>query len=429
MGRKGNWFDAMKTILITGASGFVGRNLRVTLEAGGNMRILACDVDTVQADLFRDLEQADVVIHLAGVNRPQSEREFEEGNVGFTDLICRHLESVRRKPVIIFASSIQAILENPYGRSKRAAEERLERYAACTGAVVTIFRFTNIFGKWCRPNYNSVVATFCHNVAHGLPLAISDPARELELVYIDDVVKALVEKSMVDDSCYNNRETGGVEARVVVGVRAGAEEKLPAVSYAEVSPVYQVTLGVLADTIMSFRETRRSLLLPNVGDGLIYALYSTYLTYLEPQEFGYALEMKHDARGELAEFIRMRNAGQIFVSTTKPGVVRGNHFHHTKTEKFLVLTGEAVIRLRSLINGSVSEYRVTGGRWTVVDIPPGYSHSIENVGKTELVTLFWSSEPFDPQKPDTYQDKVISLPESVPLRTAATTLEGRAPGE
>ncbi len=405
----------MNTILITGADGFVGRNLRVTLEAAGDAEILTCDINTSQAELFRDLALADVVVHLAGVNRPRNEQEFDEGNREFTDLICRHLESVGRKPAILFASSVQVLLDNLYGRSKRAAEERLKRYAACTGAVVTIFRFTNIFGKWCRPNYNSVVATFCHNIAHGLPLTISDPTKEMELVYIDDVVKAIVERV-------------GSEARVVAGVPTGACEKSAArdsryytkesearvvetigsgnVVYPEISPVHRITLGALADTIRSFRESRTTLVLPEVADRFIHALYCTYLTYLEPVDFGYGLNTRTDNRGDLVEFIRTRSAGQMFVSRTHPGITRGHHFHHTKTEKFLVLEGEAIIRFRCVQGTEVIERQVSGTKWEVVDIPPGYTHSIENVGKTELVTLFWASEPFDVEKPDTYAEKV-----------------------
>jgi UDP-2-acetamido-2,6-beta-L-arabino-hexul-4-ose reductase len=355
----------MKTILITGAEGFVGRNLRVTLEAAGTAKVLVCDVDTSRADLFRDLALADVVVHLAGINRPQSVGEFAEGNAGFTDVICSQLEALNRNPTILFSSSVQAALDNPYGQSKREAEERLKQYAARTGAAVSIFRFTNIFGKWCRPNYNSVVATFCHNVAHELPLVISDPAKEMDLVYIDDVVKSIVARI---------EEVGGNFSLVV--------------TYPEVSPVHRITLGALADLIRSFRESRKTLVLPDVGDPFIHALYSTYLTYLDPVDFGYGLNTRTDNRGDLAEFVRTRSAGQMFVSRTHPGITRGHHFHHTKTEKFLVVEGEAIIRFRPIQGVEITERKVSGGRWEVVDIPPGNSHSIENVGKTELVTLF-----------------------------------------
>jgi UDP-2-acetamido-2,6-beta-L-arabino-hexul-4-ose reductase len=397
--------SVMKTILITGANGFVGRNLHVTLEAMGTTKVLACDIDTPKKSIFQSLAVADVVIHLAGVNRPKSENEFEAGNVGLTDEICGYLETQNRAPAILFASSVQAVLDNPYGRSKRQAEERLKQYVLRTGGVVSIFRLKNIFGKWCKPNYNSVVATFCYNVAHDIPLSISDPAKELELVYIDDVVKAIVARVMecCDDNvatlCERNSSAPITEACDIKS-SGGA-------IYADVSPVSRITLGDLAETIRGFRTSRVTLVLPDVGDGFINTLYSTYLSYLEPEDFGYELTVKTDNRGDLAEFIRTRTAGQMFVSRTKPGIVRGNHFHHTKTEKFLVLEGEAVIRFRS-IQGSevIVERSVSGKEWQVVDIPPGYTHSIENVGESDLVTLFWASEPFDAAKPDTYMERV-----------------------
>lgn len=404
----------MKTILITGADGFVGRNLRVTLETAGTATILACDVNTPREELFCGLAVADVVVHLAGVNRPQSEKEFEEGNSGFTDLICSHLETLNRNPAILFASSVQASLDNPYGRSKREAEERLKKFASKTGAAVTIFRFTNIFGKWCRPNYNSVVATFCHNVAHDLPLSISDPARELELVYIDDVVRAMVERaegigknSNMDRQDEQDKEVGFSPPELsCISCKSMLKPCLVLITYPDISPVHRITLGALAETIRSFRASRTTLVLPDVGDRFIHALYSTYLSYLEPDDFGYGLNTRTDDRGALAEFIRTRSAGQMFVSRTHPGITRGQHFHHTKTEKFLVLEGEAVIRFRRVQGVEITERKVSGKQWEVVDIPPGYAHSIENVGKTELVTLFWASEPFDPDKPDTYKGEL-----------------------
>jgi UDP-2-acetamido-2,6-beta-L-arabino-hexul-4-ose reductase len=379
--------DAMKTILITGAKGFVGRNLLAVLERRDDATVLPFDVDSARGALDAGLAACDVVIHLAGVNRPRDTSEFESGNAGFTDVLCGKLETLGRRPAIIFASSIQAELDNPYGVSKRQAEERLKVYAARTGARVVIFRFKNIFGKWCRPNYNSVVATFCHNVAHGMPLAVSDRAKELELVHIDDVVRALVD------------EVGG---RMSGGGDGGPGNVL----YAEVSPVYRTTLGVLAETIQGFRASRKTLVLPEVGDRFVYALYSTYLSYLAPEDFGYPLDMKRDARGVLAEFIRVRGGGQMFVSRTEAGVVRGDHFHHLKTEKFLVVEGQAVIRFRRIGSDGVIERPVSGEKWEIIDIPAGYTHAIENIGQAELITLFWASEWFDPARPDTYAEKV-----------------------
>jgi UDP-2-acetamido-2,6-beta-L-arabino-hexul-4-ose reductase len=448
---------SMKTILITGAAGFVGRNLIEGLRRKEGLTLLPFDVDSPAETLDAALRTADVIVHLAGVNRPQNVGEFETGNAGFTDELCGKLEEWGRNPKIIFSSSIQASLDNPYGESKRLAEDRLASYAKRQGADVVIFRFTNIFGKWCRPNYNSVVATFCHNVAHDLPLTISDPSRELELVHIDDVVRAIVARveDPITDRCYIgatetaegqcspalcadlrmadhrlvlHQENGTPERQCSPAlcadlrmadhrsvlhqendrsqIGATSEGRQSASWYAGVSPVYRITLGALADTIRGFRESRKTLVLPEVGDRFVHALYSTYLSYLEPDEFGYVLETRNDNRGALAEFIRTREAGQIFVSRTKPGVTRGHHFHHTKTEKFLVLEGEAIIRFRQVQSCAVIEKRVSGGVWEVMDIPPGYTHSIENVGEGELVTLFWASEPFDPARPDTYGEKV-----------------------
>jgi UDP-2-acetamido-2,6-beta-L-arabino-hexul-4-ose reductase len=266
-------------------------------------------------------------------------------------------------------------MDNPYGQSKLAAEGYLRQYAEETGAVVVIFRFTNIFGKWCRPNYNSAVATFCHNIAHHQPVTVSDPARELELVYIDDVVASLA--ALLDSAG--------------IGGRAYLAEALPS---------RRITLGDLVARITQFRAMRTTLTLPDFSDRFIRNLYATYLSYLSLDELAYPLEVKADARGALAEFIKSASLGQIFVSRTRPGITRGNHYHHTKTEKFLVLEGEGIIRFRLVTGGEVASHHVSGQAWRVVDIPPGTTHSIENVGQTDLITLFWSSEVFDPKKPD-----------------------------
>jgi UDP-2-acetamido-2,6-beta-L-arabino-hexul-4-ose reductase len=261
------------------------------------------------------------------------------------------------------------------------AEVALAEWVGRSGGRIIVFRLRNVFGKWCRPNYNSVTATFCHNIAHDLPIAISDPKRELELVYIDDVVAAFV-------GCLDDAAASGYEQR-------------------DVKTSYRVTLGELAGKIRSFRESRRSLVLPSFDDEFSRRLYATFLSYLDGSDFSYRLEQRSDARGSLAEFIKQSHFGQVFVSRTKPGFTRGNHFHHTKTEKFLVVEGEAIIRFRQILSGEIIEHRVCGQDFKVVDIPPGYAHSIENVGTTELVTLFWASEIFDPTKLDTYPMTVI----------------------
>jgi UDP-2-acetamido-2,6-beta-L-arabino-hexul-4-ose reductase len=338
--------------------------------------------DHTQAELTKQLRQADVIYHLAGVNRPQDEAEYATGNAGFTHDVCSQLRGLGRSPTLVLASSTQALLDNPYGNSKRQAEEYVCRFVDDTSAAAVVFRLPNVFGKWCRPNYNSVVATLCHNIAVGLPITISDPAREVTFVYIDDVTDAFV-------SIIEQHQERGI------------------CRYAEVAPTYTVTLGALAEKIEVFREIRRGLILPDFADRFTRCLYATYLAYLDTQDFAYPLEIKADQRGELAEFVKSQHIGQIFLSRTKPGAVRGNHYHHTKIEKFLVLEGQAIIRFRHLRTDELLEYPVSGPDFRVVDIPPGYTHSIQNVGDGELVVLFWANEVFDPQRPDTYYSEVL----------------------
>jgi UDP-2-acetamido-2,6-beta-L-arabino-hexul-4-ose reductase len=325
---------------------------------------------------------------LAGVNRPKEEAEFEKGNFAFTSELLGMLRMMRRRPTIVFSSSIQAALDNPYGRSKRTAEEAIDKWALESGAQAWIFRLPNLFGKWCRPNYNSVVATFCHNIARGLPITVSDPTRHLELAYVDDVVASMVSvaKCTPDGSCSGVGTT----------------------KWPQIPRLFQITLGELAARIALFREMRSSLKVPDFGDDLNRCLYATYLSHLAPSDFAYSLDRKADSRGSLAEFVKLQSGGQIFVSRTGPGITRGNHYHHTKTEKFLVLEGEAVVRFRALFGTEIIEHRVNGRDFRVVDIPPGYTHSIENLGTGELVTLFWASEVFDASRPDTYFLPVLS---------------------
>jgi UDP-2-acetamido-2,6-beta-L-arabino-hexul-4-ose reductase len=371
-------------ILVTGAKGFIGKNLIYWLERQDGVKVIAFDRENPPDELESRLTIADAVYHLAGVNRPQTEDEFMTVNVDLTAYLCDVLLQHGRPIPIFLASSTQALLDNPYGVSKRQAEDMVMRYAAQIGASVGIYRLTNVFGKWCRPHYNSVVATFCHSIAHDLPITISDPARELELIYIDDVVKAFL---------FNLSATNP----------AG-------VTYCTVSPSYKITLGCLADLICSFRDARQTLIIPDFSDRLVGKLYGTYLSYLPEGNFGYQLEKKRDQRGCLAEFAKSPAFGQIFVSRTAPGVTRGHHYHHTKAEKFLVLEGEAVIRFRHLHSTQILEYTVRGEDFRVVDIPTGYTHSIENIGPRELITLFWASEVFDPERPDTYFESVYPAP-------------------
>ncbi len=377
----------MTTVLITGARGFIGRNLAArlsTLLTGSAgvppalSRLSLLDIENTDAEWQEALSQAEVIFHLAGINRPKSVEEFETGNAGLTEWICDTLRTQGRKPKIVMSSSIQAALDNPYGVSKRKGEEALVAFGRETGAPVSIYRLKNVFGKWCRPNYNSVTATFCHNIAHDLPLSISDPANGIDLIYVDDIVAAFLEE-------LSNSATG------------------PESCYAQDSiPSTQITLGDLAGRIQSFHEMRSSLRVPDFSVRFNQCLYATYLSYLEPARQEYGLDIKSDPRGSLAEFIKSQYFGQVFVSRTHPGITRGNHYHHTKTEKFFVIEGDALIRMRHIDSDEVVEFQVRGDAYRVVDIPPGHTHSIKNIGTGEMIALFWASEIFDPDRPDTY---------------------------
>ena len=370
--------------LVTGSDGFVGRNLCAVLRRREAVRLVGYDLASAPQALDEGLANADIIYHLAGVNRPENPSEFQTGNADFTAEICRRLVALGRAPKIVLTSSIQAELDNPYGLSKRAAEEALRQYCQETGAVGVAYRLRNLFGKWCRPNYNAVTATFCHNIARDQPIQISNPANEVNLTYIDDVIAAFVRE--LDP-------TGGEPG---------------ALRLARSLPSYKTTLGELASLIESFRSHRTTLQVPDFSNRFVRALYATYLSYLETGDFAYTLDIKTDQRGSLAEFVKSPTFGQVFVSRTKPGITRGNHYHHTKTEKFLVVEGEAMIRFRSILGGTdIIEYRVSGRDYRVVDIPPGYTHSIENVGTNEVVTLFWASEVFDPRRPDTQALSVL----------------------
>ncbi|MCG2679937.1 MAG: NAD-dependent epimerase/dehydratase family protein [Kiritimatiellae bacterium] len=366
----------MKTVLVTGAKGFIGKNLLVALKRMAEVVVIEHDLDFPVGTLEEGLARADIIFHLAGVNRPERVEEFTEGNFNLTQQICNTLRRLGRKPLLVLSSSTQAALDNPYGLSKRQAEEAVFDFGRETGSSVFVFRLSGVFGKWCRPNYNSVAATFCHNIAHDLPITISDPTREIELVYIDDVVRAFI---------------GVMDGRLPV-----SDGK-----YCLVAPTYRITLDVLAETIRSFRESRISLSVPDVRESFVHALYATYISYLPMDAFAYTLTQRSDPRGELAELLKSPHIGQIFVSRTRPGITRGHHYHDTKVEKFVVLEGDAVIRFRYILGGDVIEYPVSGREFRVVDIPPGYTHSIENVGQNDLIVLFWADEIFNPDVPDT----------------------------
>lgn len=380
-------------ILVTGAKGFIGKNLIATLQnirdgkdkttaLSPDFTIYACDVDTPAAELDRFCQDCDFVFNLAGVNRPKEEVEFMQGNFGFASRLLDTLKRYKNTCPVMLSSSTQASLQNPYGESKKAGEDLFFCYAKETGAKVLVYRFPNVFGKWCRPNYNSAVATFCYNIARDLPITVNDRSHEMTLVYIDDVVAELV------------RAASGTETR------DGAFCRVPVEHHA--------TLGEIVDLLYGFKESRKTLAVPDMtNDSFSKKLYSTYLSYLPEDAFSYPLTMHEDARGSFTEILRTGNCGQFSVNISKPGITKGNHWHHTKNEKFLVVQGEAVIRFRKIDEDKVYSYSVSGDKLEVVDIPTGYTHSIENTGEGDLVTFMWCNECFDPARPDTYALDVI----------------------
>ncbi|MDP9200802.1 MAG: NAD-dependent epimerase/dehydratase family protein [Gemmatimonadota bacterium] len=370
----------MSRALVTGAAGFIGRRVADLLTTEGH-EILTFNAKQ-SAELLRDhVSKADFVFHLAGVNRPSDPADFERVNAKLTEELCRLVERASTNSLIVLASSTQALLENPYGVSKRHAEIAVELFAGRGGRAV-IFRLPNVFGPGCRPDYNSVVATFAHNAASGIPLEVHDSSRELTLVYVHDVARAMA------DVMKKPHPPGALE-------------------YGEVLPVARITLQELADAMDGFRKSRANSTAPTVSGDLGRKLYATYLSYLAPDDFGYALSTRSDDRGSLAEFLKSPSVGQLFISRTRPGAVRGNHYHHTKTEKFFVVEGDGIIKFRRVDGtGEILEYPVSGSDFRVVDIPPDYTHSIENVGSGELVVLFWASEIFNPDAPDTFPLKV-----------------------
>lgn len=370
-------------ILITGAGGFVGKNLVTTLQTRGYTNLLEFEREDTPQTLADYCAKAAFVIHLAGINRPQNPSEFYTGNAGLTETMLADLAAAKNAAPVLVTSSVQAALDNDYGKSKRQAEEAIFAHGDATGAPVFVFRMEGVFGKWCRPNYNSVVATFCHNIAYGLPVEIRDPAYTLPLVYIDDVVACIV-------------------AALEKGEALRDEQGI-----CRIHPVHTISLGALADTIRSFAAARSgSLAVPDLcAGGFEKKLYSTYLSYLPSDGFAYDLAMHCDERGSFTEFLRTPERGQVSVNISRPGIVKGNHWHHTKNEKFLVVKGEAVIRFRAVIgedSDKILQYHVCGDKLQVVDIPCGYTHNIENVGDGELVTVMWANEAFDPQNPDTF---------------------------
>jgi UDP-2-acetamido-2,6-beta-L-arabino-hexul-4-ose reductase len=414
-------------ILVTGANGFVGRNLCSVLSCREDVILLRFDLHNTLAELHAALDQADVIFHLAGVNRPKDPKEFETGNTGFTQDICKYLMEKGRKPLLVITSSAQAALDNAYGISKRQAEEAVAAYAAhclseskiqnseSTISRSCIYRLPNIFGKGCRPNYNSAVATFCHNIARDLDIKVNDPNAEMKLVYIDDVVEEFM--------------------RVLAGNPTRQGE------FCVVPVVHEVKLGQIVDLLNAFKRSRTDLMIPDQGDGFTKKLYATYLSYLPVDQFSYPLKMNVDARGNFTEILKTADRGQVSVNISKPKITKGNHWHHTKNEKFLVVSGKGVIRFRKveeilnselrildsgkddvpegtdsiqnpkskIQNSGIIEYFVSGEKLEVVDIPPGYTHNIENLGDSDMVTVMWCNEIFDPTRPDTIFENVAVL--------------------
>jgi UDP-2-acetamido-2,6-beta-L-arabino-hexul-4-ose reductase len=380
-------------VLVTGAQGFIGRNLVSQLHniqhgkarhygiQGDELIVFEYDIDSDPSELDIYCKQADFVFNLAGVNRPKEPSEFMHGNFGFASTLLDTLKKYGNTCPVMISSSTQAALDNPYGESKRAGEQLVFDYGRETGAKVLVYRFPNVFGKWCRPNYNSAVATFCNNIAHDLPIQVNDPSVVMNLVYVDDVVDELI--SALD----------------------GREHRKD--DYCEVPVVHTITLGCIVDLIKSFRGMPENLDVPDLGDAFTKKLYSTYLSYLPADRFRYPLRMNVDARGSFTEIIRTADRGQFSVNISKPGITKGQHWHHTKNEKFVVVSGHGLIQLRRIGSEEVINFEVSGEKIEVVEMIPGYTHNIVNLSETDdLVTFMWCNECFDPNRPDTYFEKV-----------------------
>ena len=367
-------------VLVTGANAFIGKNLCIELMNKGHI-VLSYDIDKTDEDLANYIQVADFIIHLAGVNRPLNADEFYDGNTNFTKALVDIIKKSGRTIPLLFSSTTQAELDNDYGVSKRMAEDYLFSFMEETGNPVIIYRLTNVFGKWCRPNYNSVVATFCHNVANDLPIKIRDENFEIKLVYIDDVVKQFIKRL---------NEPLRKLKRVIE----------------EVYPIEVISLGGLAKKIRDFNKIRETFYTPKFDSDFDRKLYATFLSYYSAGNFAYDLKMNSDERGSFTEILKTLNDGQVSVNISKPGIIKGNHYHHTKTEKFVVVSGECEIKFRKIGDKEIFAYKVNGEKIQAVDIPPGYTHSIKNIGTTDSVTIMWASEVFDKDNPDTYFEEV-----------------------
>lgn len=363
-------------ILVTGSQGFVGKNLVAEL-LNQEYEVLTFDRQDSIEKLDDLTQEAEFVVHLAGINRPNEVKDFYTGNMGLTETLVSLLKKNSNLAPILISSSAQASLDNDYGKSKLAGEEVLLQHSKDNESKVLIYRFQNLFGKWSKPNYNSVIATWCYNISRNIKLEINNPATQLNLTYIDDVVAEIInaikgQPSMDNEGNYFVQET------------------------------YQITLGQIHEMLIGFRNSRDNHFVANMGKGFESKLYSTYLSYLPEDGFSYPLKMNVDQRGSFTEFIKSDDRGQVSINVSKPGITKGEHWHHSKNEKFLVVSGEGVIRLRNLFDDKIIEYKVNGDSLKVVDIPPGYTHNISNTGSGDMVTVMWVNEPFDPENPDTF---------------------------
>jgi len=368
-------------VLITGAEGFIGKNLQAHLACREDLEIISFARNHDFIKLAKDISRADFIFHLAGVNRPKNAEEFASGNADLTRALCDLIKESGRNIPLIYSSSTQAIQDNLYGRSKLQAEEFLLELNNECGVPVHIFRLPNVFGKWCKPNYNSVVATFCYNIARDLPIQINDPAKILDLVYVDDLIKSFIE--LLDSPS------------------RGCEN----VSFIEAKPSYQISVGELAGIIQSFKESRTSLVTDHVGAGITRALYATYVSYLPKASFTYDLKKYEDDRGAFVEFLKTKDSGQFSFFSAKPGVTRGGHYHHSKTEKFLVVQGAARFRFENILTGEARVLEISDAIPQVVETIPGWAHDITNVGEGDLLVILWANEIFDRQRPDTISFK------------------------
>ena len=363
-------------VLITGANGFIGRNLISNLSLNKEIEIYPYDKDSTLEELDQYTKDCEFIFHLAGVNRPEKTEEFMEGNFGFTSTLLDYLKKNNNKSPIMISSSIQAELDNDYGKSKKAGEDLIFKYGKDNGVKTFVYRFPNVFGKWCRPNYNSVIATWCYNISHNLEIQVNDESKELTLVYIDDVCNELIK-------CLDNKENRKDD-------------------YCYVPITYTKTLGEISSLIKSFKENDRGIMVPSTGDVFTKDLYATYISYVPLEELVVDLEEHRDNRGVFCELIRTKEAGQVSVSTTNPEIVRGCHYHNTKMERFIVIKGKAKIEFEHVIDHNKYEFIVSGDKLQYVTIPVGYQHSINNIGDDELVLILWANELFDPNIPDTY---------------------------